>query len=89
MFGKSDMRRHISSVHTKNSERKYKCNFCPKGFGTSQSLRDHTNLHTGNRPYVCKLCGATFASFGNHRMHERGHMGHKRRKDMEIKSSVV
>ena len=51
-------------------------------------LQDHINVHTGNKPHMCKFCGASFASVGNHRMHERGHMGHKRRKENEIHQSI-
>ena len=36
-----------------------------------QKLRDHKNVHTGEKPYKCKYCSTCFASVGNHRMHER------------------
>ena len=76
MFGRAKMRKHRLVWH--ESERKFKCDICPKSFITNQSLRDHRNVHTGEKPYKCKFCTACFASNGTHRMHERGHLGHKR-----------
>ena len=55
---------------------------CKKiGFPYENQLKDHTNTHTGAKPYLCKFCGQGFASFGNHRNHEKAHMGIKRNKD--------
>ena len=37
------------------------------------------NTHTGEKPHLCKHCGAAFASQGTCRMHERTvHFGHSR-----------
>ena len=58
-------------------KRKYMCEHCAKGFSTNQALKDHVNIHTGERPYSCKFCGKTFASSGNKQMHVRTTMlGH-------------
>ena len=50
-----------------------------KGFATQARMNTHMNIHTGNKPYVCKYCGRGFADNGNARMHERTtHEGYKR-----------
>ena len=36
-------------------KRKYKCEHCAKGFSTNQALKDHIDIHTGERSYICKL----------------------------------
>ena len=78
LVGIDCMNRHISSVHTPNDQKKYQCDVCRKGFSSLQHLRDHRNLHTGEKPYKCKFCPSCFASKGNHAMHEKGHLGYKR-----------
>ena len=80
MISKKQETRHFQQKHTSDSDKKFKCKFCGKGFVENSRLRDHVNTHTGEKPYICKFCGAAFASVGNHRMHERGHLGHKRSK---------
>ena len=80
MISKKRETRHFQQKHTSDSDKKFKCKFCGKGFVENSRLRDHVNTHTGEKPYICKFCGAAFASVGNHRMHERGHLGHKRSK---------
>jgi hypothetical protein len=80
MVAKARRWRHHQQNHTAEQDRKYKCEQCGKGFSDRARLKDHVNIHTGAKPYVCKFCANTFASKGNHRMHERSHLGHKRSK---------
>ena len=62
MISKKRETRHFQQKHTANSDKKFKCKYCGKGFVGSSYLRDHVNTHTGEKPYVCKFCGAAFAS---------------------------
>ena len=80
IFGSTSMTRHIKQAHTAIEENKFKCETCGKGFVANNSLQDHINIHTGEKPHVCKVCGKGFASYGTLRTHERGHAGYKRTK---------
>ena len=77
MISKKRETRHFQQKHTSDSNKKFKCKFCVKGFVETSRLCDHVNTHTGEKPYTCKFCRAAYASNGNHRIHERGHLGHK------------
>ncbi|KAJ9601049.1 hypothetical protein L9F63_000784 [Diploptera punctata] len=60
----SDMEESTVSGNTTESsmslKRKYQCNLCSKVFGWSTDLKRHILTHTGERPFKCKLCKATF-----------------------------
>jgi len=71
------MKFHLQG-HAPDSEKKYKCEVCGKGFVETHRLQDHMNIHTGEKPYKCKYCSNRFASRGNQRMHERNHEGYRR-----------
>ena len=69
---------HMLSAHTKSEDRPHKCSTCGKGFVQKHALKDHLNLHTGEKPYKCLYCPSVFASRGTHAMHQKGHLGIKR-----------
>ncbi|KAG8290488.1 zinc finger protein Xfin-like [Homalodisca vitripennis] len=41
-------------------KKKYACHLCTKVFGWSTDLKRHILVHTGERPFKCKNCQATF-----------------------------
>ena len=50
----------------------YTCQYCKRQFALPQYLKDHINLHTGEKPYVCSVpgCDAKFkqsSSLSNHK----------------------
>ena len=77
LISHNKMKFHLQG-HAPDSEKKYKCEVCGKGFVETQRLQDHMNTHTGEKPYKCKYCNNRFASRGNQRMHERNHEGYRR-----------
>ena len=80
MVGIAKMQRHVASKHTSIYDKRFKCDVCGKSFNENARLKDHKNVHTGEKPYKCKFCNACFASSGTHAMHQRSHLGHRRTK---------
>ena len=49
----------------------FKCDTCKKIFTRSDSLKRHSRLHTGEKPYECGTCAKRFADGGNFLKHLR------------------
>jgi uncharacterized Zn-finger protein len=54
-YFKDGVNRHIDAFHRKIKN--YSCEICDKSFTQETSLRDHRNLHTGEKPYSCSFPG--------------------------------
>ncbi|KAI5635913.1 hypothetical protein NE865_11332 [Phthorimaea operculella] len=68
----SPLRAHVNSAHKKHQrERKHLCAECDAKFMTKRQLKAHMVRHTGERPYKCKVCLATFGYSGALFTHNR------------------
>lgn len=53
----------------KSDKARFKCRHCDKTFTALSSVRQHASIHTGEKPYACKVCGKTFRKRNYLRVH--------------------
>ncbi|KAI5635946.1 zinc-finger double domain-containing protein [Phthorimaea operculella] len=53
------------------------CEICGKKYVCNAALKDHMNIHTGERPYKCQYCWKTFTTRLYLQLHIRIHTGER------------
>ncbi|XP_029810208.1 zinc finger protein 438 isoform X1 [Suricata suricatta] len=60
----------------------HRCHICNLHFQFKQHLRDHMNIHTNRRPYICRLCRKAYVHPGSLSTHMNLHHGESRLKKL-------
>ncbi|XP_005097474.1 zinc finger protein Xfin [Aplysia californica] len=55
-------------------QRLFECGDCGKRFFKNGHLKSHMLIHSGDKPYACRLCGKSFSRSTTLRKHEKTHM---------------
>ena len=64
--------RHTKLWHTSDSEKKWKCEYCGKGFIEEKPFTSHINMHLKLKPHKCRRgCELGFADPANRGQHEK------------------
>jgi len=67
-----NLKEHIGSVHTEESQKRFQCEHCAKGFVDNRKLREHMNIHLNMKPYQCREgCEMAYSDRSNRNQHER------------------
>ena len=53
------LKRHVQAFHS--TFNKFECAVCKKSLASRQNLKEHSFIHTGEKPYACNYPGCTMS----------------------------
>ncbi|XP_076324881.1 zinc finger Y-chromosomal protein 1-like [Tachypleus tridentatus] len=78
LFTSMKMLEGHKKIHRNETEdRRFKCPHCKYSTNRSSDMRNHTVVHTREKPHQCNLCGKRFTERGRLRKHVLIHTGEK------------
>ena len=66
------------AIENRDGVRTFICKVCDKEFVHRYSLKNHSMIHSGRKPYKCAICNKEFRQRGHITYHMRTHTGEKR-----------
>lgn len=75
--------RHLSVIHKIGDDRTVPCPICKKRIANPYNLKLHMRVHTGEKNYVCHLCGKAFSGLKYLKKHNESH------KKRTIKDNII
>lgn len=68
------LKRHCQAFHS--TVNKFQCKVCNKSLASRQNLKEHSYIHTGEKPYCCKEqgCKMSFRQGTHLSAHKKMHM---------------
>ena len=73
---------------SRSEKRKFECEVCRKKFQSSGHLKDHSLVHSGLKPHVCKICLMPFSLKRNMKRHIRRRHTNDNTRDLSDKTAV-
>jgi uncharacterized Zn-finger protein len=57
-LGRKNLQKHLDLAHSTDSQNV--CEICNKHLSSKQNLKEHMFIHSGEKPFVCDQCGASY-----------------------------